>query len=87
MPASSDAALTGADRANILDLYGRYALAIDFGDGSDWTHCFTVGGRFIAHRGEGMSVLGNGLYQDTLRREGDTWLFEQRAVTHERLRP
>jgi hypothetical protein len=141
MSVGDDAALTGADRANILDLYGRYALSIDFGDGSEWAGCFTVRGRFVANRGEGMdpveivgrheldsfarnhrtsasgntrhhftniatamadgvvtgraailyvegkTVLGNGLYEDELRRDGDEWLFEQRVVHHERLRP
>jgi len=54
MTPTIEATLTGADRANILDLYGRYALAIDFGDGSSWADCFTDGGKFVAHRGEGM---------------------------------
>lgn len=46
--------LSGAERADILDLYGRYALAIDFGDGSDWAECFTPDGTFTAIRGKGV---------------------------------
>ncbi|HEY5229461.1 MAG TPA: nuclear transport factor 2 family protein [Galbitalea sp.] len=57
MPVSDDAELTGAYRANILDFYRRYALAIDFGDGSDWADCFTADGRFVANRGEGMDPV------------------------------
>lgn len=49
--------LTGADRANLLDLYGRYALAIDFGDGSGWAECFVHDGSFIANRGVGMEPV------------------------------
>ncbi len=45
--------LTAADRTEITDLYARYALAIDFGDGADWAKCFTPDGTFTAHRGEG----------------------------------
>ncbi len=45
---------SGADRADILDLYGRYALAIDFGDRSDWAGCFTTDGVFTAYRGQGV---------------------------------
>jgi len=51
---SSEARLTEADRADIVDLYGRYALAIDFGDGSGWAECFTTNGTFTANRGEGV---------------------------------
>lgn len=140
IPTDSES-LSGADRANILDLYGRYALEIDFGDGSGWAACFTPDGRFIAHRGEGTepvvvtgfaeldafarnhrtapsglsrhhftniatdwapggatgraailyvqgkAVLGNGLYEDLLQRDGDRWLFATRSVNHDRLRP
>jgi hypothetical protein len=132
--------LTGADRADLLDLYGRYALAIDFGDGSGWAECFAHDGSFVANRGEGMepvivrgrdeldtfarnhrlspsgktrhhftniatsgteqgatgraailyvegrAVLGSGLYVDSLVRVDGGWLFNERAVNHERLR-
>ena len=54
MTSSNAATLTGADRADILDLYARYALAIDFGDGSGWADCFTSDGTFTAHRGSGV---------------------------------
>ena len=57
MTPDTEPVLTGADRANILDLYGRYALAIDFGDGSAWADCFTDTGKFIANRGEGMEPV------------------------------
>ena len=36
------------ERAEILDLYSRWAFAIDFGDGSDWPDCYTVDGRFAS---------------------------------------
>lgn len=48
------ATLTAADRVEILDLYGRHALAIDIGDGSDWAACFTEDGTFTANRGPGV---------------------------------
>ncbi len=74
MTLSSEARLTGADRADISDLYGRYALAIDFGDGTGWAECFTTHGTFTAHRGEGVQPL-----HVTGREELDRFAREHRA--------
>lgn len=46
--------LSADDRAEILNLYERYALAIDFGDGSGWADCFAADGTFTANRGQGI---------------------------------
>jgi hypothetical protein len=54
LTSSHEPSLSGAERADILDLYGRYGLAIDFGDGSGWAECFTSDGTFTAIRGEGV---------------------------------
>ncbi len=78
MTSSSEARLTEADRADIVDLYGRYALAIDLGDGSGWAECLTTNGTFTANRGEGVAPR---------HLAGRCWLFERRVVTHDRLRP
>jgi uncharacterized protein (TIGR02246 family) len=37
--------LSTADRLEIQDLYGRYAITIDDGDAAGWAACFTEDGR------------------------------------------
>lgn len=38
--------LSVEDRLDILDLYGRYAQTIDFGDAAGWAACFSSDGVF-----------------------------------------
>jgi 3-phenylpropionate/cinnamic acid dioxygenase small subunit len=40
------AVLDAADRLEIQDLYGWYALAVDNGDAAGWAECFTDDARF-----------------------------------------
>ena len=48
MSVDTQSTLSEADRLEILDLYGRCALAIDEGDETGWTACFTADARFNA---------------------------------------
>jgi ketosteroid isomerase-like protein len=59
--------LDAADRAAVLDLYARYANAIDSGDAVACAECFTANG--VLRVGEGKPVVG----RDGLRRFAVAW--------------
>ena len=50
--------LPAADRLEIQDLYGRYALAVDGGDTAAWGACFTAGASFSIAGEEGDVAVG-----------------------------
>lgn len=48
---AAQASLTAEDRAEIRDLYARYAQSLDLGDADGWARTFTEDGVFADNRG------------------------------------
>ena len=54
---------TSEDRDEIRELYARYCLAFDQGDGAGWAACYTEGGEFI---GAGHHLRGRAAMEEFL---------------------
>jgi uncharacterized protein (TIGR02246 family) len=58
MTTTTTGGLSIADRLEIQDLYGRYAITIDSGDAAGWAACFTEDGRMTV--GDLLDLNGRG---------------------------
>lgn len=67
---ASDGSLRDSDRARILDLYGRCALAVDEGDAESWLACFSADGRFAVP--ELVDAVGHAQLAEFVRRHHDS---------------
>lgn len=55
---NGNAVLPTADRLEIQDLYGRYAVVVDGGDAAAWAECFTDDARFEVAGDDGAVAVG-----------------------------
>ena len=66
----TDSSLPDGDRVQILDLYGRFALAIDEGDATAWSACFSEEGLFTVD--EQVEAAGQAALRDYARRHHES---------------
>lgn len=87
------ASLTADDRAEILDLAGRYSHGIDLKDSAAWEGVFTEDGvmelvsQGIEITGEAASIVFQGRYEDQLRRVDGRWRIAYRRILTDWIQP